>query len=387
MAARAYWSGQIRLALVSITVQVFSATKSAPRIAFNQIHQPSGKRIRYEKVVPGIGAVDATDIVKGYEVEKGRYVLLTDDEIDNVKLEAKRTIDLVQFVDEDEIESAYFEKALYVAPDGDEVAGEAYVVLREALKQTGKVGLGQLVVRGHSTLVALRARGKGLVIETLHYADEVQKPDAFYADIPEARPEPELLSLAEELIARKSKPFDPKAFKDPYEVALRELIDAKLEDRPPEEIDAPEMGAKVINLMEALKRSVGEGANATAKGKAASGGPADVEPIRPVRSASGKAAVRKGSNDADAEAPVKRAARSAAVPTRAGKVAGEAAERPAGGTPKTGGKAAAKAKGAAAPNANGAAAPNARAKESEAKKPPKGAGGKDAAKPARRRAA
>src|SRR5258708_22482518 len=136
MAARAYWKGQIRLALVSIPVQVVPATKSAARISFNQIHKPSGKRIRYEKVVPGIGAVEAEDIVKGYEVEKGKYVLLTDEEIDEIKLEAKRTIDLVQFVDEDEIDQVYLEKPFYVVPDEDEVAGEAYVVLRDALKAT-----------------------------------------------------------------------------------------------------------------------------------------------------------------------------------------------------------------------------------------------------------
>ncbi len=113
MAARAYWQGQIRLALVSIPVQVFPATKSAARISFNQIHKPSGKRIRYEKVVPGLGAVDPQDIVKGYEVEKGKYVLLTDDEIGDVKLEAKHTIDLVQFVDEDEIELDLFRETLF----------------------------------------------------------------------------------------------------------------------------------------------------------------------------------------------------------------------------------------------------------------------------------
>ncbi len=256
MAARAYWSGQIRLALVSIPVQVFSASKTASRIAFNQIHKPSGKRIRYEKVAPGVGQVDAEDIVKGYEVEKGKYVLFSDEEIDDIKLEAKHTIDLVQFVDDDEVDLVYFDKALYVSPDDDEVAGEAYVVLREALKKTGKIGLGQMVVRGRSNIVALRPHGKGLLIETLRYADEVQKPDAFFADVPDVKPEEELLGLAEELIKRKVKPFDPRAFKDPYELALRELIDAKLEDRPPEEIEAPEMGAKVINLMEALKRSV-----------------------------------------------------------------------------------------------------------------------------------
>jgi DNA end-binding protein Ku len=270
MAARAYWQGQIRLALVSIPVQVFPATKTAARIAFNQIHKPSGKRIRYEKVVPGIGAVAPEDIVKGYEVEKGKYVLLTEEEINDVKLEAKRTIDLVQFVDEGEIDQVYFDKPYYVSPEDDETSGEAYVVLRDALKATKKIGIGHIVARGHSNLVALRPAGKGLLIETLRYADEVQKPDTFFAEVPAAKPDKELLTLAEELIERKAKPFDPKAFSDPYEAALRELIEAKMENRPPESIEEPQIGAKVIDLMEALKRSVGGKAGGSAKKAAAS---------------------------------------------------------------------------------------------------------------------
>src|SRR6185369_755452 len=165
MAARAYWQGQIRLALVSIPIQVFTATKSAARVAFNQIHKPTGKRIRYEKVVPGVGAVNPDEIVKGYEVEKGQYVLIDDEEIDEVKLEAKHTIDLIQFVDAADIDPIYFEKPFYVTPDEDEVAAEAYVVLRDALKATNKIGLGQMVARGQASVVALRPMGKGLSIE------------------------------------------------------------------------------------------------------------------------------------------------------------------------------------------------------------------------------
>ena len=278
MAARAYWQGQIRLALVSIPVQVFSATKSAARVSFNQIHKPSGKRIRYEKVVPGIGPVDPEDIVKGYEVEKGKYVLISDDEIDEVKLEAKHTIDLVQFVDDGE-STSLFEKPYFVAPDEDDVAGEAYVVLRDALKAAKKIGLGQLVARGQASIVALRPFGKGLVIETLRYADEMQNPEQFFSAVPGVKPEKELLSLATELIERKAKPFDPKAFKNQYDLALRELIDAKMENRKPHDIEEPQLGAKVIDLMEALKRSVKGGAanTNTAGGKkaaAASNAPA-----------------------------------------------------------------------------------------------------------------
>ena len=294
MAARAYWQGQIRLALVSIPVQVFPATKSAARVSFNQIHKPSGKRIRYEKIVPGIGPVEAEDIVKGYEVEKGKYVLLTDEEIDDVKLEAKHTIDLVQFVDDGEIDPIYFEKPYFVSPDEDAVAGEAYVVLRDALKATKKIGLGQLVARGQASVVALKPSGKGLIIETLRYADEMQNSEQFFSAVPGAKPEKELLSLATELIERKVKPFDPKVFKNQYDIALRELIDAKLEHRKPHEIEEPQLGAKVIDLMEALKRSV--------KAREAAGD------ARPSRVAA-----------ADAAAPTKKGKASKAKPEKAEK--------------------------------------------------------------------
>ncbi|MGD9739507.1 MAG: Ku protein [Bauldia sp.] len=267
MPARAYWTGQIRLALVSIPVQLFSATKTAARISFNQIHKPSGKRIRYDKVVPGIGSVDADEIIKGYEVEKGKYVLFEDQEIEDLKMEAKRTIDLVQFVDEDEIDPVYFDKPLYVAPEDDDVAGEAYVVIRDALKRTKKVGLGQIVIRGKASIVCLKPYGKGLVIETLRYADEVAKADQFFETIPDSKPDAELIGMAEDLIERKAKPFDPKAFKDPYDEKLRELIQAKIDDRPLEEVDEPEVGAQVINLMDALKRSMKEAGADTAKAK------------------------------------------------------------------------------------------------------------------------
>ena len=157
MAARAYWQGQIRLALVSIPVEIYSATKSGARISFNQIHEPSGKRISYEKVVPGIGPVDRDEIIKGYEVSKGNYVLLDDEEIEAVKIESKRTLELVQFVDACEIDPLYFEKPYYVVPN-DELAEEAFIVLREALRKSKKVALGQLSVRGSEKLVAHRIR-------------------------------------------------------------------------------------------------------------------------------------------------------------------------------------------------------------------------------------
>jgi DNA end-binding protein Ku len=257
MAARAYWSGRIRLALVSIPVEIVPATKSASRISFHQVHEPSGKRIRYEKVVPGIGPIDTDDIVKGYEVDKGKYVLLTDEEIADVKLEAKKTVDLVQFVDADAIDPIYFERPYYVLPsDDDEDGVEAYGVLRDALKSTKKIGLGQIVVRGQGSIVAIKPCGKGLLMETLRFADEVKKASTTFDSIPAKKADKDLIELAEELIGKKAGEFHPEKFKDSYTVALRELIEAKQEHRKPREIEDAPAASNVINLMDALKRSV-----------------------------------------------------------------------------------------------------------------------------------
>ncbi len=144
------------------------------QIQFHQVHEPSGKRIKYEKVVPGIGPVDPDEIVKGYEVSKGHYVLLDPEEIEAVKLESRKTLDLVQFVDEDDIEAMYFEKPYYVVP-ADDLAEEAYVVLRDALKDAKKIGVGQLAMRGQEYVVAIKPCGRGILMETLRYADEVQQ--------------------------------------------------------------------------------------------------------------------------------------------------------------------------------------------------------------------
>ncbi|RJY08718.1 Ku protein [Aurantiacibacter aquimixticola] len=261
MAARAYWTGQIRLALVSIPVEIFSATKSGAKIRFNQIHEPSGKRVSYEKVVPGIGPVDRDEIIRGYEVSKGNYVLLEDEEIEAVKIESKRTLELVQFVDACEIDPLYFEKPYYVAPQ-DELAEEAFIVLREALRKAKKVALGQLSVRGSEKLVAIKPCGKGLLLETLRYADEVRKGQTFFDEIDDGKPKKELLDLATTLIDQKSAPFDANEFEDRYSDALRKLIDKKAKSKSGkaviEDVDEPGTGggSNVIDLMAALKKSV-----------------------------------------------------------------------------------------------------------------------------------
>jgi len=263
MAARAIWRGQIRLALVSIPVELFPATKSGAAIQFHQVHEPSGKRIKYEKVVPGIGPVDRDEIVKGYEVSKGHYVLLDPEEIDSVKLESRKTLDLVQFVDEDEIDATYFEKPYYVVP-ADDLAEEAYVVLRDALKAAKKVGVGQLAMRGQEYVVALKPCGRGLLLETLRYADEVHKSSGFFRDIGDHKPDPDLLDMASMLIERKAGEFDPKEFHNRYVDALHRLIEEKQKKKGEKIIEDPDAdapppkGSNVIDLMAALKKSLGD---------------------------------------------------------------------------------------------------------------------------------
>jgi DNA end-binding protein Ku len=266
MAARAYWKGQIRLALVSIPVEIFSATKSGAQVQFNQIYEPTGQRIKYEKVVPGIGAVDPEEIVRGYQYEKGSYVVVTDEEIEAVKLESKKTLELTQFVDYDEVDVLYFEKPFFVVP-ADDLAEEAFIVLREALRKTRKMGIGQLALRGREYLVSVKPCGRGIVLETMRYADEVNKARDYFRDISDAKPDEELLDLAQTLIDRKTADFDPAKFHDRYIEGLHELIEKKRKGQTihAEEDNAPKRGGNVIDLMAALKRSIEKPGEQTGK--------------------------------------------------------------------------------------------------------------------------
>jgi DNA end-binding protein Ku len=324
MAARAYWQGQIRLALVSIPVEIYPATKSGAAISFRQIHEPSGKPINYEKVVQGIGPVDHNEIVRGYEVTKGNFVLLEDDEIEAVKIESRKTLDLVQFVDQHEIDVFYFEKPYYVVP-ADDLADEAFVVLREALRKTRKIALGQLSVRGREQLVSLRPCGKGIVMETLRYADEVKRAQSYFNEIPDETPNDDLIDLATTLIEKKSAPFEPGEFHDRYIDALKGLIDKKAKAKGKkilEDVEEPDTsrGSNVIDLMAALKRSVGGGAGAgaaqakaakkaPARKAAAEKAPADKAPAKksPAKSPAKKSAAKSSEAEAPAPRPRKRA--------------------------------------------------------------------------------
>ncbi|CAN5440503.1 Ku protein [soil metagenome] len=261
MAARAYWQGQIRLALVSIPVEIYSATKSGASISFKQIHEPTGKPIHYEKVVTGVGPVDPDEIMKGFEYEKGNFVLLEQDEIDAVKLESKKTLELTQFVDASEIDAMYYEKPYFVVP-ADDLAEEAFIVLREALRKAKKVGLGQLALRGREYVVSLKPCGRGMILETLRYADEVNKAQSYFRDIPDTKPDEDLLDLASTLIAKKSGSFDPQEFHDRYVDALKDLVERKRKAKGGKVIEEADdkapgrSGSNVVDLMAALKKSL-----------------------------------------------------------------------------------------------------------------------------------
>ena len=271
MASRATWKGQLRLSLVSIPVEMYSASKSGARISFRQIHEPTGKPVRYEKVVAGVGPVDTSDIMKGYEYEKGKYVLLDPDEIEAIRLESKRTFELVQFVDACEIPPLYFDKPYYLVPT-DELAEDAYRVVRDALRRTRKVGLGQITLRGQEHIAAVKPCGDGLLLETLHYADEIVGASRLFASIEDEEVDNELLEVATTLIERKTSPFDAKAFTDNYSEAMRKLLDAKLKNRKVKRVSTEEdeprpSGENVVDLMAALKKSLEKSGSSSTAGK------------------------------------------------------------------------------------------------------------------------
>jgi DNA end-binding protein Ku len=259
---RAYWKGILRLSLVSIPVEVCNAVDTSSEIHLNQIHKPSGKRINYTKTVKGVGPINSEDIIKGYEIDKEIYVTLEQHEIDALKVASKRTVDLQQFIDVEEIDPRYFEKPYYVVP-ADEHAAEGYVVIRDALRVMKKLGIGQITLSGREHIVAVGPVDDGLVMEVLRYKNEIKQPKAYFADLPSLKPDKEMIALAQELISRKSAPFEPERYKDTYATAMKELIDKKAKGQRiivPPSYDAPE--GKVINLMDALKGSLKAAAGA-----------------------------------------------------------------------------------------------------------------------------
>ncbi|QQR38094.1 non-homologous end joining protein Ku [Devosia rhizoryzae] len=318
-ASRPIWKGQLRLSLVSIPVELFSAAKTGAKPSFNQIHEPTGKRVHYEKVVEGVGPVDADEIIKGFEYEKGEYVLLTDDEIDAVRLETRKTMELTQFVGACEIDPIYFDKSYFVVPT-DELAEDAFRVIRDALRNSQKVGLGQLSMRGKEYLAAIKPSGTGLMLETLHYEDEIRKSDSFFSTISSKKAEPDLLEVATALIEKKTAPFDAGVFKDHYQNALHELIARKVKSKgkkiTADKDDGPARpsGANVVDLMAALKESLEGGSSKKPTPSAKKPAAANDEAPPARRSTARKPAAKTAAaKTTAAKAPSKTAAKSTAT--------------------------------------------------------------------------
>src|SRR5437660_7171288 len=255
VAPRAYWKGYLKLSLVSCPVALFPASSEREKISFHQINKKTGNRIEYRKVDAETGdEVDSSDIIKGYEVGKGQYIEIEPEELEAVAIESKRTIEIDEFVAKKEIDELYLNSPYYLVPDG-EVGQQAFAVIREAIRKEGMVALGRIVFTSREHVIALEPRGKGLLGVTLRYPYEVRKEDEYFDDIPDEKIPKDMLELASHIVETKAGHFEPEKFEDKYEDALKELLKKK---QSGEKIEVPKQRepAKVINLMDALRRSV-----------------------------------------------------------------------------------------------------------------------------------
>jgi len=281
MATRPTWQGYLRLSLVSCPVALYTATSRSGEVHFNMLSKDSHERIRMVPTNSKGDPVDRSDIVKGFEIEKGRYVVVTDEEIKNVKLETTRTLDIERFVDEDDIDRLYWNDPYFLVPDG-EMAVEAFAVIREAMSSARKVALGRLVMHQRERLMALEPRDRGILAYTIRNKAEVRDADDVFASIPATKPSQQMVEIAAKIIDQQEGDFDPTQFKDRYEDALRTLIKEKEKGHT---VKAPEepKSAEVIDLMEALKRSLGQGGERRKPAKAAAKTPAAKKPAAKKR--------------------------------------------------------------------------------------------------------
>lgn len=256
---RPYWSGHIQISLVSFGVKLFTATESKSEIRFHQINRKTGERIRHQKTSGDEEAVSDEDVVKGYEYRKGEYVIIEPEEIEHLRVPSRHILDVSQFVGENEVDPSFFEKPYFVLPENEQQA-TAFAVIRKALHNEKKFALGKITIGGREQLVAIGSPANdkfpGMMAYTLRYDEELRDAREYFGDIENPAVEDGQLSMAKQLIKHKTAKFDPEKFKDEYEVALRELIEAKVENRPlPKEEPAPKP-AKVIDLMDALRKSI-----------------------------------------------------------------------------------------------------------------------------------
>jgi DNA end-binding protein Ku len=256
MAPRSTWKGHLKLSLVSCPVRVYNALSRSEKVAFNMLHKDTHNRIQMKPHDPELGPVERSDLVKGFQYEKDQYVVFTEEDFDKVQIESSNAIVIEKFVDAQDVDPIYFESPYYVAPDGA-VAEETFRVIQWAMREKQKVALSRVVLSSRERLIALMCRDKGFLMMTLRSADEVRDAKEFFSDISDEEPEPEMLELAEKLIEQKSDKFDPSEFRDRYQEAVLEMVKAKVKGQEPVIAQAPERG-KVINLMDALRRSLGE---------------------------------------------------------------------------------------------------------------------------------
>jgi DNA end-binding protein Ku len=253
MAPRAYWKGYLRLSLVSCPIQLFPATSERDKIRFHQINRKTGNRIKYAKLDSVTGKeVNADDIVLGYEVSRGKYIAITEKELEAVAIEGTHTIEIEQFVPRNEIDDLYLNKPYYITPDG-EIGQQPYAVMRDAIKKEGMVALGRVILTTREHVIAIEPRGKGLLGVTLRYPHEIRKEEDYLGDLADDKVPKEMLDLAIHIVESKAGHFHPEQFEDHYERALQELIRKKKHGEKIEPRKPPR--AKVINLMEALRQS------------------------------------------------------------------------------------------------------------------------------------
>src|SRR5215213_6069662 len=254
MAPRPVWKGYLKLSLVSCSVAMYTATSTSSRVRLHIINRETGNRIRNQAVDSETGdVVESDDKVKGYE-ENGKYVLLEEEELDEVALESTHTIDIDQFVPREEVDEIYLDESFYIVPN-EEVAYEAFAVIREAMSKKGWVGLGRVVTHRRERLLMLQPRGKGIAATALRYKNEVRDEDDYFDDIPNVKVPPDMVKLAEHILEQKKGHFDPDKFEDRYENALHDLIKAKRAGKEAPAAPDPKP-SNVINLMDALRRSV-----------------------------------------------------------------------------------------------------------------------------------
>ncbi len=263
MAPRAYWKGYLRLSLVSCPIQLFSATSEREKVSFNQINRKTGNRIRYRKVDEVTGEEVASDqIIKGYEVGKGQYIEITDEDLESIALESTKTIEIDEFVPKSEIDDLYNIRPYYIAPDG-KVGQDAFVVVRNIIESMKMVAIGRVVLTSREHIIAMEPRGKGIMGMLLRYPYEVRDEKEYFDEIPDLKLGKDMMDLARHIVETKSGHFEPEKFEDHYESALKELIEKKSKGIKIE-VPTERAPAKVVNLMDALRRSVAAEAQRTA---------------------------------------------------------------------------------------------------------------------------